>query len=27
MIHTGEYTIPQIKQELVAAGIPIRRRW
>lgn len=27
MIHTGEYTIPQIKQELMAAGIPIRKRW
>jgi cyclase len=27
MIHTGEYTIPQIKQELSAAGVPIRKRW
>lgn len=27
MIHTGEYTIPQIKQELIAIGIPIRKRW
>ncbi len=27
MIHTGEYTIPQIKQELIAAGIPTRRKW
>jgi cyclase len=27
MIHTGDYTIPQIKQELVAAGIPIRQNW
>lgn len=27
MIHTGEYTIPQIKSELAAAGIPIRRTW
>jgi cyclase len=27
MIHTGEYTIPQIKQELIAAGIPIRKKW
>lgn len=27
MIHTGEYTIGQIKGELVAAGIPIRRIW
>lgn len=27
MIHTGEYTIPQIKRELIAAGIPIRKKW
>jgi cyclase len=27
MIHTGDYTIPQIKQDLIAAGIPIRKRW
>ena len=27
MIHTGEYTLPQIKQDLIAAGIPIRKRW
>ena len=27
MIHTGKYTIPRIKQELIAAGIPIRRKW
>jgi cyclase len=27
MIHTGEYTIPQIKNDLIAAGIPIRKRW
>ena len=27
MIHTGEYTIPRIKQDLIAAGIPIRKRW
>lgn len=27
MIHTGEYTIGQIKADLVAAGIPIRRKW
>ena len=27
MIHTGEYTIKQIKDELVAAGIPIRKKW
>jgi imidazole glycerol-phosphate synthase subunit HisF len=27
MIHTGEYTIRQIKDYLAAAGIPIRRKW
>jgi cyclase len=27
MIHTGEYTIPGIKRDLIAAGIPIRRKW
>ncbi|MBN2301405.1 MAG: imidazole glycerol phosphate synthase subunit HisF [Lentisphaerae bacterium] len=27
MIHTGEYTIPQIKKSLHAAGIPVRLRW
>jgi imidazole glycerol-phosphate synthase subunit HisF len=27
MIHTGQYTIRQIKDELIAAGIPIRRKW
>lgn len=27
MIHTGEYTIPQIKRELSAAGIPVRKHW
>ena len=27
MIHTGDYTIPQIKQELAAAGIPVRLIW
>jgi len=27
MIHTGEYTIAQIKDELVSAGVPIRRKW
>ena len=27
MIHSGEYTIGRIKQELIAAGLPIRRRW
>ncbi len=27
MIHTGDYTIPQIKQELIEQGIPIRHTW
>ncbi len=27
MIHTGEYTIRQIKDELVAAGVPTREKW
>lgn len=27
MIHTGDYTIRQIKDELVAAGVPVRRIW
>jgi len=27
MIHTGEYTIREIKDALIAAGIPIRRKW
>lgn len=27
MIHTGDYTIPQIKDELVVAGVPVRRIW
>ena len=27
MIHTGEYTIAQIKDELLETGIPIRRKW
>ncbi|MBA4387487.1 MAG: imidazole glycerol phosphate synthase subunit HisF, partial [Verrucomicrobia bacterium] len=27
MIHTGDYTIRQIKTELHAAGIPVRMRW
>lgn len=27
MIHTGEYTIKQIKDDLIAAGIPIRKKW
>ena len=27
MIHRGEYTIAQIKAELAAAGVPVRRTW
>jgi imidazole glycerol-phosphate synthase subunit HisF len=27
MIHTGEYTIRQIKDELMAADVPIRKKW
>ncbi|MDO8586417.1 MAG: imidazole glycerol phosphate synthase subunit HisF [Armatimonadota bacterium] len=27
MIHTGEYTIAQIKAELAAAGVPVRKKW
>jgi len=27
MIHSGQYTIAGIKEVLIAAGIPIRRRW
>ena len=27
MIHTGEYTIPQIKHDLEAAGVPVRMTW
>ncbi len=27
MIHTGEYTIRQIKDKLIAAEIPIRKKW
>ncbi len=27
MIHTGHYTIRQIKDELIAAGIAIRKKW
>ena len=27
MIHTGEYTIAQIKEELAEAGIPVRKKW
>jgi len=27
MIHTGDYTIAQIKREVVAAGVPTRMNW
>jgi cyclase len=27
MIHTGKFTIKQIKDELIQAGIPIRKKW
>lgn len=27
MIHMGDYTIARIKQELVDAGVPVRRKW
>jgi len=27
MTHTGEYTIAQIKEELIKAGVPIRKKW
>jgi len=27
MIHTGQYTIRQIKDELIGANIPIRKKW
>ncbi|MFA5293845.1 MAG: imidazole glycerol phosphate synthase subunit HisF [Phycisphaerae bacterium] len=27
MIHTGKFTIKQIKDELIAAGVSIRRKW
>jgi cyclase len=27
MIHTGQYTIRAIKDELIADGIPIRKKW
>jgi cyclase len=27
MLHTGEYSIPGIKQCLAAAGVPVRRAW
>ncbi|MDA0990861.1 MAG: imidazole glycerol phosphate synthase subunit HisF [Verrucomicrobia bacterium] len=27
MIHTGDYTIPQLKQALAEAAVPIRKQW
>jgi cyclase len=27
MIHTGQYTIKQIKDNLITAGIPVRKKW
>jgi cyclase len=27
MVHTGEYTIREIKEELAAAGVPVRLTW
>ncbi|MCH2174458.1 MAG: imidazole glycerol phosphate synthase subunit HisF [Lentisphaeria bacterium] len=27
MVHTGEYTVKQIKDDLIQAGIPIRKKW
>ncbi len=27
MVHTGDWTIAQIKEELSAAGVPVRRTW
>jgi len=27
MIHTGEYTIARIKEDLARAGVPVRRKW
>jgi len=27
MIHTSEYTIAQIKEELAKAGVPVRKKW
>jgi len=27
MIHTGKYSIPQIKEDLAGRGIPIRQKW
>ncbi|MGQ9661832.1 MAG: imidazole glycerol phosphate synthase subunit HisF [Kiritimatiellia bacterium] len=27
ILHTGKYTIPQIKSYLAAAGVPVRKQW
>jgi cyclase len=27
MIHTGKFTIKQIKDKLISANIPIRQKW
>jgi cyclase len=27
MVHMGHYTIAEIKQELAAAGVPVRKKW
>ena len=27
MVHYGTWTVPQIKTELAAAGVPVRQRW
>jgi len=27
MIHTGEYTIAEIKEDLARAGVPVRKKW
>lgn len=27
MVHLGHYTIRQIKEELIKAGVPVRRKW
>jgi imidazole glycerol-phosphate synthase subunit HisF len=27
MIHTGKFSIRQIKDELIAAGVPVRKKW
>ena len=27
ILHTGKFTIPQIKKELTEAGVPVRKQW